>query len=450
MNIDRSQEARLLARHLGAITRAIRIHDVGNRAVTRLVEWCARDLTTLAQKHPDARIELDQGVLVVNGVPVRMRRDVRIQLVPFTRMLNDVNAGGFRLGGPISAAQLSTFFRGLSVLPQGTSRVEAQQWLDANGAGPLVLLGPRALVAGLSSGPGEAVRLAAGHAIQAYVRAVLAVQTAREEGSLLRVPPALYRAAQNLAELAEDEPRYHISLTTLKEDLDYETRHPVHSAIFAMALGRRLGMPRHLLVELGLCAVVAATLPDEPTADDILGLVLELLQSSRLSVSRARRMLTVFDLRAGRDRTGPPYVAIDAPLHLFARVAAVVVEFDALTTTGPGRPGLLADEALARLADDPSGRFDQELVRIFSATVGRYPLGTAVTLDSGDVAVILHTPSDPALASKPLVRIVRDARGRPVEHGPLLDLADPACGRSVVGAVDAASMGIDTRRALFG
>ena len=450
MSIDRSNEARMLARHLGAITRAIRVHDVGNRAVTRLVEWCARDLSTLAQQHPESKVELDQGVLVINGVVVRMRRDVRIQLVPFSQMLNDVSSGGFRLGGPISGGQLSAFFRGLSVLPKGTSRPDAQKWLDANEAGPLSLLGPRALVAGLATGPGEAVRMAAGQALQAYIRAVLAVQTAREEGTLLRVPPALYRAAQNLAELAEDDPSSHLSLTMLKEDIDYETRHPVHSAMLAMALGRRLGMPRHLLVELGLCTVVAATLPDDPSASDIIGLALDLLQSSRLSVSRARRMLTVFDLRAKQDRTGPPHVVLDAPLHLFARISAVVIDFDALTTTGPGRPGLLADEALARLAADPSGRFDQDLVRIFAATVGRYPLGTAVTLDNGEVGVVLHTPSDPSLATKPLVRLVRDARGREVQPGPLLDLADPAVGRHIVGAVDAASLGIDTRRALFG
>ncbi len=450
MNIDRSNEARLLARHLGAITRAIRVHDVGNRAVIRLVDWCARDLTSLAQQHPDSRVELDQGVLVINGIPVRMRRDVRIQLVPFSQMLNDVNAGGFRLGGPISGAQLTAFFRALSVLPKGTSRPDAQKWLDNNGAAALTLLGPRALVAGLSTGPGEAVRMAASQALQSYIRAVLAVQTARDDGTLIRVPPALYRSLQNLAELAEDEPSYHLSLTMLKEDLDYETRHPVHSAIFAMALGRRLSMPRHILVELGLCTVVAATLPDEPTADDIVNLALELLQSSRLSISRARRMLTVFDLHARPDRTGPPYVVVDAPLHLFARVAAVAIAFDGLTTTGPGRPGLLADEALSRLAGDTKGRFDQELVRIFAATVGRYPLGTAVTLDNGEVGVVLHTPSDPALAGKPLVRLVRDARGRDVQQGQLLDLADPATERRIVGAVDAASLGIDTRRALFG
>ncbi|MBM4366007.1 MAG: hypothetical protein FJ102_07310 [Deltaproteobacteria bacterium] len=450
MSIDRSQDARMLARHLGAITRAIRIHDVGNRAVLRLLEWCARDLTELGRQHADARVELDQGVLVVNGTPVRMRRDVRTQLVPLSNMLRDVNSGGVKIAGVVAPADLATFFRALSALGKGTERAVAQKWLEEHDARSLQLLAPRSLVAGMSSGPGEAVRLAAGVALHAYIRAVLAVGEARQEGSLLRVPPPMFRAAQGLAELAEEDPRHHIALTTLKEDVEYETRHPVNSLIFAMALGRRLGLPRQLLVECGLCAALAATLPEEPSAADILGLTLEMLQSSRLTLTRARRMLAAFELHAGLDRTGPPFIPLDAPLHLFSRVAAIAVSFDSLTTTGPGRAGLLADEALGRMQEEVRGRYDPELLRLFAACVGRYPLGTAVTLDTGEVGVVIHTPSDPAMAGRPLVRLVRDERGRELRHGPLVDLADPSERRRVVGAVDAASLGIDARRALFG
>jgi len=440
----------MLARHLGAITRAIRIHDVGNRAVLRLLEWCARDLTEIGRLNADARVELDRGVLVVNGTPVRLSRDARAQLLPLSRMLRDINAGGFKISGAVVPGDLSTLFLALSTLSKGTERAVAQKWLEAHEARSLQLLSPRSLVAGMSSGPGEAVRLAASAALHAYIRAVLAVGEALQEGTLLRVPPAMFRAAQRLAELAEDEPRYHIALTTLKEDVEHETRHPVNSLIFAMALGRRLGLPRQLLVECGLCAALAATLPDEPSAAEIQGLTLQLLPSSHLTLTRARRMLAAFELHAGLDRTGPPFIPLDGPLHLFSRVAAIAVSFDALTTTGPGRAGLLADEALERMRDEVRGRYDPDLLRLFAACVGRYPVGSAVTLDTGEVGVVIHTPSDPAMAGQPLVRLVRDERGRELRQGPLVDLADPTERRRVVGAVDTASVGIDARRALFG
>lgn len=444
-------DARMLARHLGSITRAVRIHDVGNRAVSRLIAWCARDLTELFRGSGDARVEVDTvGVLVVNNHPQRLRRDARSMLLPLASMLRDVGAGGFRVTAEVPDRALLGLFRVLSHAPRGTERAQTQKLLEAEGATCFQLLAPRVLVAGVSGGPGAAVRVAAAETLQAYIRAVLAVQQARDEGTLLRVPPAVFRSAQGLADLADGDLRMHVALTSLKEDLDYDTRHPVHSMIFSMALGARIALPRTLLVELGIAALCCATLPDDADADDILAMTVSMLHSSRLSLARARRMLAVFEFRSGLDRTGPPFLPLDSPPHLFGRICAIATTFDRLTTSGEGRQGLLADEALARMADESTVRFDPELLRLFGGVIGRYPLGCAVELDNGEVGVVVHSPGDPALAGKPLVRIVRDERGGLVRNGTLVDLADPACPRTVRGAVDAATLGIDPRRALFG
>jgi len=446
-----SNEARMMARHFGAITRAIRIHDVGNRAVSRLIAWCVRDLNVLFRDNPEAKVEIDAlGVLVVNGTPLRLRREARTQLVPLSQMMREVGFGGFRLTGEVAPDQLLALFRVLTLVPKGSDRLVSQRALDELGGSVFQLLAPRVLVSGAGGGPGAAVRLAAAETLQAYIRAVLAVQQARDEGTFLRIPPALFRAAQGLADLADGDLRMHMALTALKEDLDYETRHPVHSMIFAMALGSRIGLPRTLLVELGIAALSCASLPDEAGADEIFATTLAMLATSRLSLARARRMLAVFEHRGGVDRTGPPYVPMEAQPHLFGRICAIAVAFDQLTTTGGNRPGLLADEALARMAEETTVRFDGELLRLFAGVVGRYPLGSALELDNGAIVVVVHTPSDAALANRPLVRIVRDERGATVTHGALLDLSEPGCPRSVVGAVDAASLGIDARRALFG
>lgn len=451
MNAEISPEARMMARHLGAITRAVRIHDVGNRAVSRLIGWAARDLTVLFRDTPDARVEVDAvGVLVVNGAPLRLRRDARTQLMPLAQMMRDAGFGGFRLLNDVVPDALLSLFRLLQQSPKGADRAVSQHTLDELGGSCFQLLAPRVLVSGAAGGPGAAVRLAAAETLHAYIRAVLAVQQARDEGTLLRIPPAVYRASQGLADLADGDLRMHLALTALKEDLDYDTRHPVHSMILAMALGARLGLPRTLLVEVGLAALSAATLPDDAGAEEILELTLTMLASSRLSLTRARRMLAVFEHRAGVDRSGPPYLPLESPPHLFGRICAIAVAFDQLTTTGGNRPGLLADEALARMGEESTVRFDGELLRLFAEVVGRYPLGSALELDDGSVGVVIHTPSDPTLANRPLVRIVRDDRGKPVLHGALVDLSDPACPRSVSGAVDATALGIDSRRALFG
>ncbi|MSQ02807.1 MAG: hypothetical protein EXR71_13105 [Myxococcales bacterium] len=451
MSADASVDGRLLARHLGAITRAIRIHRVGNRAVSGLIRWCARDLTEMFRVGGDARVELDlNGVLIVNRQPQRLRREVRTQLLPLATMMRELGVGGFKLGGDVSESALLQLFALLHEHDTAMDRVSFQAALDDAGAGCFRLLVPRVLVAGLSGGPGSAVRVAAAESLQAYIRAVLAVDEARGEGTLLRIPPAVFRAAQGLADLADGDVRMHLALTALKEDLDYGTRHPVHSMIFAMALGSRLGLPRTLLVELGIAAMVCASMPEDAAADEVLSTVMAILPTARLSLARARRMLAVFEFRSGLDRTGPPYIELDSPPHLFGRICAIATRFDRLTTSRPGEPGVLADEALALMGGSADNRLDPELLRLFASVVGRYPLGTALLLDNGEVGVVIHTPSDPALAARPLVRIVRDERGALVRYGPIVDLSDPGCPRSVKAAVDAEALGIDARGALFG
>jgi hypothetical protein len=444
-------DARLLARHLGALTRAVRVHDVGNQAVSRLMVWCARDLGTLFSQEDDPRVEVDTaGVLVVNNHSIRLRRDVRVQLVPFAAMLREVGVGGFRIVAAPQPSDLRALFGAIVTLPRGTGRGAAQAALTAAGVSSFELLAPRVLISGASGGPGAAVRIAAAETLQAYIRAVLAVAQAREERNLLRIPPAVFRAAQGLADLADSDLRMHVALTSLKEDVDYDIRHPVHSMILAMALGARIGLSRPLLVELGIAAVCCASLPDEAGADEIMTATLGMLHSNRLSLARARRMLAVFEYRAGVDRTGPPYHTLESDPHLFGRICAIATSFDQLTTSGPGRSGLLADEALTQMAEETAVRFDVELLRLFATVIGRYPLGSALLFDTGEVGVVLHSPSDPALADRPLVRMVRDERGVLLGSGEIVDLADPASTRRIVSAVEPESLGIDARRALFG
>lgn len=444
-------DARLLARHLGALTRAVRVHQVANQAVGRLVTWLCRDLVRLLESGPDPRLEVDAaGVLVVNGQPQRLRRDVRSQLLPFSALLRDVGAGGFRVVSPPRVDDVRALMQAIITAPRGSSREAFQASLVAAGTSCFELLAPRVLVSGVSGGPGAAVRVAASETLQAYIRALLAVDAARTDGTLVRIPSAVFRATQGLADLADSDLRMHLALASLKEDVDYETRHPVHSMIFAMALGVRVGLPRPLLVELGLAAICCAALPDEAGADEIMAATLGMLHSHRLSLSRARRMLAVFEFRGGVDRSGPPYIPLESPPHLFGRICAIATSFDRLTTTGEGRRGLLADEALRVMADEEAVRFDSELLALFASVIGRYPLGSAVVLDTGEVAIVVHSSSDPALAARPVLRLVRDERGALLQHGAIVDLGDPASTRRIVSAVDAASVGIDGRRALFG
>ena len=44
--------------------------------------------------------------------------------------------------------------------------------------------------------------------------------------------------------------------------------------------------------------------------------------------------------------------------------------------------------------------------------MGLFPLGSAVVLDTGELAVVYHNSNDPRMYEQPWVKVVRDARAR--------------------------------------
>lgn len=440
-------DGQALARQLGALAHAARVHDVGNRAVTRLVVWAAKEFHKLALSDPEARIELEGGILLVNGNHVRARRELRAQLAPFSQALRERGTGGIRILPEVDEAAVEALFRSLNATHADGNRDRLQAWLDDHGARSLRCLPPRSLVTGTIDGAGVSVRAAASEVLRAYLRAVVSVQRALADGSLHRIPPAVHKALQHLAELAEDEPRLHLGLASIKSDTDYDARHPVHAAILAMAIGKRLGLHRRPLVELAFATLLIAALPAGATGEDRLAAAAGMVSTPRLSPVRLRRMLILAESGLAPDRSGEPELPLVGPVHLFARIAAIACAFDEQTTSVDGRPARLPDEALAEMLHAP--RLDTELVRILAALLGRYPLGSGVRLDSGEIGVVFHAPSDPLLADRPVVRLVRDMRGQRMD-GRLVDLGDPAENRRVVRSVDLAAFGIDPERAFYG
>jgi len=75
---------------------------------------------------------------------------------------------------------------------------------------------------------------------------------------------------------------------------------------------------------------------------------------------------------------------------------------------------------------DMPGHFDPELLRHFVRTVGIYPAGTRVRLDTGEVARVIRQSSD---FHRPLVEVVHTANG-PVDEADLrpYDLMQPESG----------------------
>ena len=111
---------------------------------------------------------------------------------------------------------------------------------------------------------------------------------------------------------------------------------------------------------------------------------------------------------------------------LFSRIISLVDVYDAL-----GRPRVyrqkpfVSEKIIALLLEQSGKEFDPALVKIFINTIGIYPLGTLVLLNTGEMGIITQIPEDVALINRPRVLLlIREHDG--YRRGPTINLADIA------------------------
>jgi HD-GYP domain-containing protein (c-di-GMP phosphodiesterase class II) len=118
--------------------------------------------------------------------------------------------------------------------------------------------------------------------------------------------------------------------------------------------------------------------------------------------------------------TGYPKGLKGPDIHQNSQICAIVDAYDALTSDRNYRKRYLPHEAIEYLMASGDTHFNFQLVKNFTSLVAPYPPGTFVELSSGDVGVVANV--DMQVSGRPLLRMVRDAQGKPYPLGEELNL----------------------------
>ncbi len=105
------------------------------------------------------------------------------------------------------------------------------------------------------------------------------------------------------------------------------------------------------------------------------------------------------------DGSGYPHGLVGEEIDLFARIVAVADVFDALLTDRPFRKGFFPHQAVDIILNS-AGQFDQEVMRVFTENVAIYPLGSVVSLNNGEIGVVVDV--NRSHRTRPVVRIMYD------------------------------------------
>lgn len=123
------------------------------------------------------------------------------------------------------------------------------------------------------------------------------------------------------------------------------------------------------------------------------------------------------------DGTGYPDRLPGDQISLVARMAAIVDVYDAITSDRCYHSGIPPAEALKKMWEWSKYDFDQTLMRAFISTIGIYPVGTMVRLESGRLAVVTELHMSEIL--KPTVRVFFSTRSNVHITPQLIDLSRP-------------------------
>jgi HD-GYP domain-containing protein (c-di-GMP phosphodiesterase class II) len=274
------------------------------------------------------------------------------------------------------------------------------------------------------------------------------------------------RAVQTIVDQVLSNEVSLMGLTTIRDYDEYTFTHSVNVCIFAIAIGKRLGLGRLQLYDLGMAALMhdvgKSRVPLEVLSKQ--GALSE--EEWRIMQSHPwLGVLTLFGLRGygeipyrgiivahehhmKTDLSGYPKAIRARNLSMFSKIVAVADGFDAATSrrtyqTIPLQP----DQVLREMWENPRRGLDPVLVKALINLLGIYPVGTCVILDTYEIGIVHAANQDPTQIHRPVVRVVLSAEGQRLAPAPLVNLADVAADgnfkRSIIKVTDPARWSIN-------
>ncbi len=129
------------------------------------------------------------------------------------------------------------------------------------------------------------------------------------------------------------------------------------------------------------------------------------------------------------DGSGYPGGQKGDEISLLARMSAVCDVYDAITSTRPYKDAWDPAGSIQRMAQW-QGHFDPLIFQAFVKSVGIYPVGTLVRLQSQRLAVVVDQSSGSLVT--PVVRAFHSARTKKAVRIELLDLSRPDANDKII------------------
>lgn len=421
--------------------RAVKLYPVGHATVKKALE----ELATISREIASSEHELDLKVsgefIFVNATRLRLDLD---NYAAFSHVLSIFRVSGIgqlHAGETVTARDWQVFLavaQSVSEFPLNDRVFKVLEKLEAAGVTAFTLSAP-------TEDSGEDRERSKERAKRTYAQSVVVTKDLITSLRMGKSPniKKIKRVVQGIVDQILNEEASLIGLTTLRDYDEYTFTHSVNVCIFAVALGKRLGLSKLQLYDLGLAALFhdigksrvrvdvlnkTGTLTDEEwreiASHPWLG-VLALFQLRGSQEYPYRSMVVAVEHHMKTDLTGYPKTIRPRHMSMYSKIVAVSDSFDAATSRRAYKTvALNPAEVMRELRDNPRRGMDPVVVKAFINLTGIYPVGTVVVLDTFELGIVHAVNPLPEMLARPIVRIVSDSMGNLAHPGSLVDLAE--------------------------
>jgi len=287
---------------------------------------------------------------------------------------------------------------------------------------------------------------------------VVGLYAGLKEGNPIPMEGVLGLAAE-VSESVMRQPGALVSLSRLKAQDDYLYLHSLAVSALMVALARQMGLPEEQCRLAGLAGLLhnvgMSVVPQElvrkngPLTDEETFVVrshpVQGYEMLKKSADVPKEVLEACLHHHERmDGAGYPFGLEGEQIPLFARMCAICDAYDAITSNRSYRSGWDPAESISQM-NAWTGQLDQELLGVFVRSLGVYPTGSLVRLQSQMLAIVVD--QNPGALTMPVVKVFYSIRSKMHVPPERVDLALPTCRDRILSrepAAEWAKLGLDS------
>jgi len=261
---------------------------------------------------------------------------------------------------------------------------------------------------------------------------------------------------EEIADSVMRNPGALIGLARLKTKDDYTYMHSVAVCALMVSLAKQLGLGEEDTREAGLAGLlhdigkmmISSDILNKPgklTDDEFASVKLHPTAGYKMLLESDDVSQVALDVclhhHEKMDGTGYPKGLKSEQISLLSRMGAVCDVYDAITSNRPYKQGWCPAQSIRKMAEWSKGHFDEKIFQAFVKSIGIYPVGTLVRLESGRLGVVIEQQIGKSLLA-PKVRVFFSVKSMAYIVPELLDLAGPGLQDRIANREDPGKWGI--------